>query len=170
MSLPTFSPGEVISASGMNSAFATLFNMMYPVGSIYMSATLSNASDVNSALPGTWQAWGAGRVPVGVDTGQTEFNSVGKTGGSKTHNHSLGNHGAAGVRNYGDRTYVVSGADTNSLWKMDGTANSVWVWSHNGDSADDTDKGISGVRLYGRTEDKNALPPYITCYMYKRVS
>ena len=170
MSLPTFSPGEVISASGMNSAFATLFNMMYPVGSIYMSATLSNASAVNNALPGTWQAWGAGRVPVGVDTSQTEFNSVEKTGGSKTHSHPLGDNGAAGIRNYGDKTYVVNGAGTNSLWKMDGTSNAVWVWSHNGDSADDKDRGYSGVRLYGRTEDKNALPPYITCYMYKRVS
>lgn len=170
MALPTFTPGTQIRAQEMNDAFETLFNMMYPVGSIYMSASLSTADAVNAALPGTWQAWGAGRVPVGVDTSQTEFNSVGKTGGSKTHNHSLGNNGAAGVRNYGDRTYVVSGADTNSLWKMDGTANSVWVWSHNGDSADDTDKGLSGVRLYGRTEDKNALPPYITCYMYKRVS
>lgn len=34
---------------------------------------------------GTWVAWGAGRVPVGVDTAQTEFNTVEKTGGEKTH-------------------------------------------------------------------------------------
>src|SRR5690606_11752046 len=26
-----------------------------------------------------------GRVPVGLDTGQTEFNALGKTGGAKTH-------------------------------------------------------------------------------------
>lgn len=170
MSLPIFTAGTEIKASEMNEAFASIFDMMYPVGSIYMSATLSTASAVNDALPGTWEAWGAGRVPVGVDTSQTEFNSVEKTGGSKSHSHPLGNNGAAGIRNYGDRTYVVNGADTNSLWKMDGTDNAVWVWSHNGDSADNTDGGYSGVRLYGRTEDKSALPPYITCYMYKRVS
>lgn len=34
---------------------------------------------------GTWQYWGSGRVPVGVDTSQSEFNSVEKTGGAKTH-------------------------------------------------------------------------------------
>lgn len=170
MALPTFTPGTQIRAQEMNDALSTLFDMMYPVGSIYMSANLSTAEAVNAALPGTWQEWGSGRVPVGVDANQTEFNSVEKTGGAKTHNHSLGENGAAGIRNVGDKTYVVNGANTNSLWKMDGTANSVWAWSHNSDSADNTDRGYSGVRLYGSTEDKNALPPYITCYMYKRVS
>lgn len=34
---------------------------------------------------GTWVLWGSGRVPVGVDTSQTEFNTVEKTGGEKTH-------------------------------------------------------------------------------------
>lgn len=34
---------------------------------------------------GTWVLWGSGRVPVGVDTSQTEFNTVEKTGGEKSH-------------------------------------------------------------------------------------
>lgn len=42
---------------------------------------------VNNVNPGTyltgttWVAWGAGRVPVGVDTTQTEFDTVEETGG-----------------------------------------------------------------------------------------
>ena len=38
---------------------------------------------------GTWVAWGSGRVPVGVNTSDSNFNSVEKTGGSNTHSHSL---------------------------------------------------------------------------------
>jgi hypothetical protein len=64
-------------------AIDKFIDKIYPVGSIYMS--------VNNTNPGiyltgtTWSAWGNGRVPVGVDTNQAEFNSVEKTGGEKTH-------------------------------------------------------------------------------------
>ncbi len=34
---------------------------------------------------GTWAAWGGGRTPVGVNTADTSFNTVEKTGGAKTH-------------------------------------------------------------------------------------
>lgn len=54
----------------------------YPIGSIYLSI-----SDINpgETFGGTWESWGSGRVPVGVDTSQTEFNTVEKIGGEKTH-------------------------------------------------------------------------------------
>lgn len=53
----------------------------HPIGSIYMSVDNINPGNI---FGGTWVAWGTGKVPVGVDTTQTEFNSVEKTGGSKT--------------------------------------------------------------------------------------
>lgn len=53
----------------------------HPIGSIEINITGTNPS---TYLGGTWIAWGTGKVPVGVDTTQTEFNSVEKTGGSKT--------------------------------------------------------------------------------------
>ena len=52
---------------------------VYPVGSIYMSTSGTNPS---SFLGGTWVAWGSGRVPVGVNTSDGNFNTVEKTGGS----------------------------------------------------------------------------------------
>ena len=54
----------------------------YPIGSIYMSISNVNPSTI---FGGTWESWGSGRVPVGVDTSQTEFNTVEKIGGEKTH-------------------------------------------------------------------------------------
>ena len=59
---------------------------LYPVGSIYFSVTNTNPS---SKFGGTWVSWGSGRVPVGVNSKDGNFNSVEKTGGSSTHSHSI---------------------------------------------------------------------------------
>jgi microcystin-dependent protein len=60
-----------------------ILKAVYPVGCIYM-AVLSTSPATLFGF-GTWVAWGTGEVPVGVDTAQTEFNTVEKTGGEKTH-------------------------------------------------------------------------------------
>lgn len=71
----------------------TLLSMVYPVGSIYMSA---NNVSPQSFLGGTWVAWGSGRVPVGVNTGDSNFSSTEKTGGvssnSFAHSHTVNSH------------------------------------------------------------------------------
>jgi microcystin-dependent protein len=56
---------------------------MWPVGSIYISA--SGAFDPNTHFGGTWEAFGAGRVPVGQDAEQGEFDTLEEVGGEKTH-------------------------------------------------------------------------------------
>src|SRR3972149_5818406 len=56
----------------------------YPVGSIYVNA--SDGTNPGTLLGfGTWTAHGAGRVMVGIDTGQVEFDVAEETGGAKTH-------------------------------------------------------------------------------------
>lgn len=61
-------------------AMQGIFNAIYPVGSIYMSVNSANPSTL---FGGTWVSWGSGRVPVGVDATQTEFDVVEETGGEK---------------------------------------------------------------------------------------
>lgn len=55
----------------------------WPVGSIFISAVNTDPAVLMGF--GTWQAFGAGRVLVGQDAGQVEFDAPGETGGSKTH-------------------------------------------------------------------------------------
>lgn len=160
--LPTFSPGTMIKASEMNQALATLFNRMYPVGSIYMSATLSTPAQVEAALGGTWVAWGAGRVPVGVNTSDSDFSTVEKTGGSKalqSHHHDVrwGSSSGRGA------TISCTGSGLEVL-----NISSGWAWDRN------TNNGMgSGSNLItsdiGQGNSGN-LQPYITCYMYKRTA
>lgn len=68
--------------SGNLEVVGQILGALYPVGSIYMSVLSTNPS---TYFGGTWAAWGTGRVPVGISTGETEFNTVEKTGGAKTH-------------------------------------------------------------------------------------
>lgn len=57
--------------------------LLYPIGSIYISVNSTNPG--TSLGFGTWTAFGAGRVPVGFSSGETEFDTDEETGGEKTH-------------------------------------------------------------------------------------
>lgn len=62
---------------------ANILNVIYPIGCIYTTIVSTNPGTVFGF--GTWTAFGAGRVLVGLDAGQTEFDTVEETGGAKTH-------------------------------------------------------------------------------------
>jgi hypothetical protein len=88
---PTFTgtPVAPTASSGTNTtqlattAFVTAaLSAAYPVGSIYINA--SSASNPSTLLGfGTWTAFGAGRVMVGLDASDALFDTAEETGGSK---------------------------------------------------------------------------------------
>lgn len=125
---------------------------LYPVGSIYMTTTMTSASQVNAALGGTWEAWGKGRVPVGVDTSETEFNTVEKTGGEKTHTLTVqempSHHHSLCRGQYGNQymEYIAYSSGAATAWRDAAMADT------------------------GGGQAHNNLQPYITCYMYKRTA
>ena len=63
------------------SAFLTSVASAWPVGSIFMSTVSTNPSTLLGF--GTWVEFGAGRVPVGQNTGDASFDTLEETGGSK---------------------------------------------------------------------------------------
>ena len=66
---------------------ATINAAAYPVGSVYTSVVATNP---NSLLGlGTWVAFGSGRVLVGINASDSDFNTVEETGGAKTDSHTL---------------------------------------------------------------------------------
>lgn len=67
----------------------------FPVGSVFLAVVATNPATLLGY--GTWAAFGAGRMLVGLDAGQTEFDTVEETGGAKTHGHTStqpADHGA----------------------------------------------------------------------------
>ena len=60
-----------------------LLAMLYPVGSVYINA--SDSTNPATLLGfGTWAAFGVGRVMVGLNALDTDFDVAGETGGAKT--------------------------------------------------------------------------------------
>lgn len=116
-----------------------------------MSATLSTPAQVTTALGGgTWVAWGAGRVAVGVNANDTDFDTVEKTGGSKElqkHTHTMQVNNIAYYKAGGGQIDFSSGAGGD-------------FWS--GTNNPETNPAGTG--------QSGNLQPYITCYMYKRTA
>lgn len=148
-----------------------LLEYIYPVGSIKMTADNTNPS---TYLGGTWVAWGAGKVPVGVDTTDTDFATVEKTGGEKEHiltTNEMPSHEHMTMYDYyGGSTYLNAG-----LVKMSGTpsfetekSSNCYIVSRSGLDLSDHYVAITGSSGSGRGH--NNLQPYITCYMWKRTA
>ena len=69
-----------------NDTLAGRFNLIYPLGYIYITSDAS--FDPVTAFGGDWELYGEGKVLVGQDPndgGNSEFLTVGNTGGAKTH-------------------------------------------------------------------------------------
>lgn len=150
----------------INTAVKSLYLLMHPVGSIVMTTSNSNPGNT---FGGTWVAWGSGRVPVGVDTNQAEFNSSNKTGGSKTvsHHHTRGSL----VANIGavdnDTTSIGYDATDKSGVLYD------YAFSHGNLKTNIPASRVNhATTVSGLTADTQVtnLQPYVTCYMWRRTA
>ena len=133
----------------------------YPVGSIYMNA--SDATNPATLLGfGTWVAFGAGRVPVGIDSGDTDFDTAEETGGAKTHTLDLDempSHRHGGIYPAGSTGAFSQGFDVDSPVNGSSLGNEKFTTYTGGDTTDGTQ---------GATQAHNNLQPYIVVHMWKR--
>lgn len=134
--------------------------LAYPVGSIYINASVSTNPATLFGF-GTWAAFGAGRVMVGLNAGDSSFDTLEETGGSKdaivvSHTHSIsdpGHNHTVGIQtktldqNAGGSSLAGAGTTTTSTASTGISINST------GDSATNAN-----------------LQPYIVVYMWKRTA
>ena len=198
----------------------TIINNLIPsIGDLYFSTTNTNPS---TKFPNTsWESWGSGKTIIGVDTFQTEFNTVEKTGGSTTvtltynqcgiapHNHTF--TGTSHTHAFTGKSVNTStnGSHTHSQLKIDGNVEVGFSRPASFTSSPDAGflllSGLSttipcglvtdaqgshyhtvtasgtnaSVAAGGTISDNSAenaaqahnnLPPYITCYIWKRIA
>lgn len=141
-------------------------DLIYPIGSIFMS--VNNVNPGTYLVNTTWVAWGAGRVPIGIDTNDADFNVVEKTGGEKTHtlnvNEMPSHTHRLEQRQQWYSSDSVSGTSTGTIysWKAgEGTG---------GSTSKSYQCNHDDVLAKGGSQAHNNLQPYITCYMWKRIS
>ena len=145
-----------------------IVDLIYPVGSIYMSVKSTSPATL---FGGTWVRWGNGRVPVGVDTTQTEFNSVEKIGGEKTHRlteDEMPAHQHFADNNNGEEKLTGNVGNMGFSASSDEGASYCYAldWGYRSSR---TDTGIKTAEA-GGGDPHNNLQPYITCYMWKRTA
>ena len=157
--------GQVMSTNGSGQvSFTTLTGVTatianaYPVGSIYMNAT--NSTNPATLLGfGTWSSFGAGRVLVGIDSSDTDFDTAEETGGAKTHTLSLAempqhahtlsmNTSADGDPDGGNRRICTDDAEASGPF---------------------TPTHLS-MSNQGSNSAHNNVQPYIVVYMWKRTA
>jgi hypothetical protein len=135
---------------------------VYPVGAIFMTATTyADSAAVVSAIGGTtWVAFGAGKMPIGVDSTDTDFDTVEETGGTKTHTLTEAempahkHHSGYGVNDtprYGSATGLASARIDNSAHDYFST------------------EGPYGETV-GSGTAHSIMNPYIAVYMWKRTA
>ena len=126
-----------------------VLDIYYQVGKIYITTGNENP---NETIGGTWEQFANGRTLVGVDTSQTEFNSVEKTGGEKNHKLSV-----AEMPSHNHNAYLYGGNLASAAGRL----------------LFETGAGqefYNSIKSTGGDQPHNNLQPYITVYMWKRIS
>ncbi len=151
----------------------------WPIGSIFMSVSATNPH--SSLGVGTWVAWGTGRVPVGENFADADFNTPEQLGGSKTVTltgpqsgmpaHSVAISGITQSNSVSStfETFLASSNPSGSATIARGSNSAV----HRGIEDSDHTHNFSGsgsVAAQDATLPHLNLQPYITCYMWKRTA
>ena len=148
----------------LNKKINSMLDKMYPVGSIYISTSITTASDVAAKFGGTWESYGSGRTIIGAGTGTDSNNlsqtfKAGSTGGEYKHTltiNEMPSHKHSIIEEFG--AIANSGLQPTGAYSQ--VAGSVSA------SKVATDYPITST---GGSQSHNNIQPYITVYMYKRI-
>ena len=131
---------------------AALGSLFYPIGSVYINVT--DSTDPATLLGfGTWAALGAGRMIVGFDSGDTNFDTAGETGGANTVTIAQANLPNVNLT-MSNATIRSAGGDGPNI----------------GSSANGGSTYTQTVALGGSGTALSVLNKYVTCYTWKRTA
>lgn len=167
---PTASAGDnstqIATTAYADAAIAAAKQALYPVGSIYINAGVTTNPATLLGF-GTWTAFGAGRVMVGLNGSDTLFDALEETGGSKdatvvSHTHTMAGAGAHAHELPGE---LVQGTTNTSPSAV--TDNNTRPQSSVTDPVFDHTHTINSTGSSGTNAN---LQPYITVAMWKRTA
>ena len=171
-----WTPDDGISAEDLRRIEQNIAQLMHPIGTIY-----ENALDPRNPREifgfGVWERFGEGRMLVGYDYNDSDFNNAGKKGGAKTHRltidemppheHTTSNSGAHNHQ-YTDmyhsnedpvNTGVGGSRGVRAVSPISRKANTDSSGAHN-----------HKVNPTGGGKPHNNMPPYVVVYRWIRVA
>lgn len=171
---PTQSSGDSSTKLATTAFVAAALSAMFPVGSIYTNAAVSTNPATLLGF-GTWVAFGAGKVLIGVDSSDATFSTLGATGGSKdatlvSHNHSA----TSTVTDPGHSHSLTNGTnviiDGSPRTRADGGSRDLHISNISVDSATTGISVSTSISSSGSSATNANLQPYITVYMWRRTA
>ena len=161
---PTASSGTDTTQVATTAFVQAALAAVYPVGSIYSNAT-SSTNPATLLGFGTWTAFGAGKVMVGIDSGDTDFDTAEETGGAKTHQLTIAEMPLHG-HPFRTDAQTDSNSDNSGGFSMnrDNDRNEA---AFTGTPSETRGEQIGGT---GGDGAHNNLQPYIVVYMWKRTA
>lgn len=173
---PTASSGTNNTTIANTEFVQAALQSVYPVGSVYINAGVTTNPATLLGF-GTWVAFGAGRVMVGLNGSDTLFDTLEETGGSKdaivvshTHTGTTDSNGAhAHTTNFGysnDHDYFGNGV---SSFTFNGGGVTQNPYPYNSESAGAHTHSFTTASTGSSGTNAN-LQPYITVAMWKRTA
>jgi hypothetical protein len=156
-----------VTAANATANLTAIVNLLHPVGSIYIATIATNPATLFGV--GTWTAYGAGRVLVGLDAGQTEFDTVNETGGAKTHtltSDEMPSH----THTQNAHTHTISAVGPLfRLQHLPSGGDGIWARTDATPLAASSSVTATNQNTGGGAAHNN-LQPYVVVYMWRRVS
>lgn len=122
---------------------------IYPIGSVI---TFYDSDDHSGHLGLTWERFATGRMVVGYDSTDASFDTIGETGGEKTHTLTIDempSHAHAGIKTVSGET---SGTQAQGIIQGRYYGNDVWTADRGGNQA------------------HNNMPPYVVAALWRRTA
>ena len=129
----------------------------YPIGAIFTTtAVYADSAAVVAAIGGTtWVAFGAGKVLVGLDAADADFDTVLETGGAKTGSHTL--------------TVAELPAHTHSYDRQNPTTDNISIHDITRTTGGNS-SATSGSTGSDSAHSHPIVQPYIVVYFWKRIA
>jgi hypothetical protein len=203
--LPSGDPLKIVKGTEIDTEFNNIvtavatkldITSLYPVGSIYINAS-DSANPASLFGFGTWSAFGAGRVLVGLNSSNALFDTAEETGGSYdatlvAHTHTGTTGGQSATHSHGATTSIAdpghshqyvgiqalgSGASdrinasttAGDLANVNGAVTGITASTSIGNANADHNHSFTTASSGSSATNAN-IQPYITVYMWKRTA
>lgn len=142
-----------VNATRMNhleQGISDLYDAIFPIGQIVIKG---DNEDYSNWLGFTWERTAVGKVLVGIDGSDTDFNTIGKTGGEKKHTLTVYELPAKIPVNYGN---ISGGTDV--------------VISNTAVGLGGVKSGQANMNLQSTANPHNIVQPYQVVAYWKRIA
>lgn len=146
-------PGWVCTTAGTPGTWSAMASLglgePWPIGSVFLSVVATNPATLLGY--GTWAQIAAGKMLVGLDGTDTDFDTVEETGGAKTHTHA------------GHSAHVVTQPTAHTVTatiRGAGAGDVVTTGDHSGTAVD----------AHSAHDTPSSMNPYFVVYIWKRTA